>query len=195
MVFWGQALLLIAMSGRNTAMKEPSLALFTDQYELTMAQAYWQSGMDGQATFSLTFRGYPPHRAYYALAGVDEVLDHMEGFRFTPDDIAYLESTGKFDPGFLEFLAEVRFTGRVRAMAEGTVFFANEPVIEVTAPILEGQVLETFLLNRINLGSLLATKASRVVYAARGRSVVDFGARRTQGVDAANTLAARPRIT
>ena len=168
--------------------KEPSLALFTDLYELTMAQAYWQSGVREQATFSLFFRSYPPDRSYFVLAGVQDVLDHLEGFRFSGDDIEFLGSTDRFDAGFVDFLHGLRFTGSVRAMHEGSMFFANEPVIEVTAPVIEAQIVETFLINQVNLQSVLATKASRVVHAARGRSVVDFAARRTHGIDAADKL-------
>jgi nicotinate phosphoribosyltransferase len=168
---------------------EPSLALFTDLYELTMAQAYRQSGQTGAATFSLFFRKYPPDRAYFVFAGLTDALDYLENFRFTAGDIDYLRSLGRFDEGFLDFLAKLRFTGSVRAMLEGTVFFINEPVIEVNAPVIEAQLLETFLVNQVNLQTILATKASRVVYAARGRQVIDFAARRTHGVEAANKLA------
>ena len=171
------------------AYRNPPSALFTDLYQLTMAQAYSQSRTTAQATFSLTFRTYPPDRAYFVLAGTDDALDYLEGFGFSDEDIGYLRSLDRFDDGFLRFLRAVRFTGSVRAMPEGTIFFANEPVLEVTAPIIEAQIAETYLLNQINLQSVLATKASRVVHAARGRTVVDFGARRTHGIDAANKLA------
>ena len=156
-------------------------ALFTDLYQLTMAQAYLQSGTTGSATFSLYFRSYPPDRAYFVLGGVDDALDYLESLRFTGDDLDYLESLDLFDGGFLDCLAGLRFTGSVRAMREGSVFFAGEPVLEVTAPIIEAQIVETCLLNQVNLQTILATKASRVVHAARGRTVVDFAARRTQG--------------
>ena len=169
--------------------KNPSLALFTDLYELTMAQAYWQSGTTAEATFSLFFRSYPPDRAYFVLAGVYDALDYLEGFHFSDDDVDLLRSMDLFDQDFLRYLSGLRFTGSVRAMPEGTIFFANEPVIEVTAPVVEAQILETFLINQVNLQSVLATKASRVVHAAGGRTVVDFAARRTHGVDAANKLA------
>ena len=164
-------------------------ALFTDLYQLTMAQAYLQSGTTGSATFSLYFRSYPPDRAYFVLGGVDDALDYLEGLQFTGDDLGFLESLGLFDDGFLEFLAGLRFRGDVRAMREGSIFFAGEPVMEVTAPIIEAQIVETCLLNKINLQTILATKASRVVQAARGRSLVDFAARRTQGAEASNKLA------
>ena len=164
-------------------------ALFTDLYQLTMAQAYLQSDKTGSATFSLYFRSYPPDRAYFVLGGVDDALDYLESLRFTPDDLDYLESLDLFDRGFLDHLAGLRFTGDVRAMKEGSIFFAGEPVMEVTAPIIEAQLVETSLLNQVNLQTILSTKASRVVHAARGRTLVDFAARRTQGAEASNKLA------
>ena len=168
--------------------REQSLALFTDLYELTMAQGYWQSGKTARATFSLFFRKYPPDRAYFVFAGLHDVLSYLEGFRFSYEDVAYLRSTAKFDGGFLDYLSQLRFTGTVRAMPEGAIFFSDEPVIEVTAPVVEAQIVETFVLNQVNLQSILATKASRVVYAAPGKTIVDFAARRTHGTDAANNL-------
>lgn len=167
----------------------PSLGLFTDFYELTMAQAYWHSGQTGPSTFSLFFRHYPPDRGYYLFAGLAAVLDYLEGFGFSPADLDYLRSLGRFDPKFVEHLGRLRFTGSARALPEGTVCFANEPVIEVTGPLIEAQLVETYLINQVNLQTILATKASRVVHAARGRPVVDFGARRAHGVEAANRLA------
>ncbi len=165
------------------------LDLFTDLYELTMAQAYWQSGRTAQATFSLFIRSYPPDRAYFVLGGAEDVLDYLETLEFSEESLAYLRSTDVFDAGFVDYLGGLRFTGSVRAMPEGTVFFANEPVVEVTAPVVEAQIVETYLLNQINLQTILATKASRVLYAAQGRALVDFAARRTHGTDAANKLA------
>ena len=164
-------------------------ALFTDLYQLTMAQAYWQSGVTAQATFSLYFRSYPPDRAYFVLAGVTDVLGYLEGLTFSDEDIDYLRSLGLFDREFLKFLLGLRFTGTVRAMSEGSIFFAGEPVLEVTAPVIEAQIVETYLINQINLQSILATKAARVVTAARGRTVVDFAARRAHGIDAATKQA------
>jgi hypothetical protein len=137
---------------------QPSLALFTDQYELTMAQAYWQSGVTAPATFSLFIRKYPPNRGYFVSAGLADVLDYLQSFRFTSEDIEYLHSLERFHEGFLDHLSTLRFTGSVRALPEGTVFFANEPVIEVTAPVIEAQLVETFILNQINLQTILATK-------------------------------------
>jgi nicotinate phosphoribosyltransferase len=166
-----------------------SLSLFTDFYELTMAQAFWHSGRTAPATFSLFFRNYQPDRGYFVFAGLADTLDYLEGLRFTVADLDYLRSLGRFDPAFLEYLGRLRFTGSVRAMLEGTVCFANEPVLEVTAPVIEAQLAETFLINQVNLQTILATKAARVVYAAAGRQVIDFAARRTQGVEPADKLA------
>ena len=166
-----------------------SLSLFTDLYQLTMAQAYWQSGQKAEATFSLFFRNLPPDRGYLVLAGITDALDYLEALSFSAEDIDHLSADGRFDQDFLEWLRDLRFTGKARAMEEGEVFFAGEPVIEVTAPIIEAQIVETYLINQINFQSLLATKAARVVHAARGRTVVDFAARRTHGIDSANSLA------
>ena len=164
-------------------------ALFVDLYEMTMAQAYLQSGQSGQATFSLYFRNFPSDRAYYVFCGLESAVGYLESLSFSEMDIDTLERMGLFDDALLEYLRSFRFSGSVRAMAEGEVFFPNEPVLEVTGPIIECQIAETFLLNQINLESMLATKAARVVDAAAGRSVVDFGARRTHGLDAATKFA------
>jgi nicotinate phosphoribosyltransferase len=166
-----------------------SQGLFTDFYELTMAQAYWQDGHNGSATFSLFFRDLPPDRAYLVFAGLYDVLDYLQGIRFTDADIGYLRSLQRFNDGFLRYLANFRFTGSVRAVLEGSIVFANEPVIEVSAPLIEAQLIETMLVNEVNLQTILATKASRVVHAAGGRQVIDFAARRTHGIEAANKFA------
>ena len=164
-------------------------ALFTDLYQLTMAQAYHQSGQSGHATFSLYFRNFPPNRVFYVFCGLESAIRYLESLSFTEDDVAALERIGTFDAGFLDHLRTVRFTGGVRAMAEGEVFFPNEPVMEVSGPIIGCQLVETILVNQISLESMLATKAARVVAAAQGRQVIDFGARRAHGTDAAIKLA------
>ncbi len=169
--------------------REPSQALFADLYQLTMAQAYWESGRTATATFSLFFRKYPSDRGYAVFGGLADALEHLQDFKFSSHDIDLLRSLGRFDESFTRYLADMRFTGSVRAMPEGSIFFANEPVIEVTAPIIEAQLVETFLLNQVSLQSILATKASRVMHVARGKSMVDFAARRTHGTDAADKLA------
>ena len=159
-------------------------SLFTDLYQLTMAQSYYQSGQRGHATFSLFFRNFPPNRAYYVFCGLESAMEYLESLAFRDDDIAALRGLGLFDSDFLDYLRELRFNGDVRAMREGEIFFENEPVMEVSGEIIECQLVETFLLNRVNLESMLATKAARVVDAAEGESVVDFAARRTHGLDA-----------
>ncbi len=162
-----------------------SHSLFTDLYQLTMAQAYYQSGHIGRATFSLFFRNFPPNRAYYVFCGLESALDYLENLSFSEEDIAALDGLGIFDGDFLDYLRGLKFSGDVRAMREGEIFFENEPVMEISGSIIECQLAETFLLNRVNLESMLATKSARVVDAARGRSVVDFAARRAHGLDAA----------
>ena len=171
------------------ASQDASQSLFTDLYELTMAQAYWQAGVTGEACFSLFVRRLPTNRGYLVFAGLEDMLDALSNLRFSEDDIHYLRSMSLFDDGFLDYLADLRFTGCARAMPEASVFFANEPVIEVTAPVIEAQIAETLLLNLFNAQTMLATKAARVVAAADGRTVVDFAARRTQGRDAAMKFA------
>ena len=166
-----------------------STALVTDLYELTMAEAFLRSGMNGTATFSLYIRRLPPERGYLVAAGLDGALAYLESFRFTADDLEFLRGTGRFSEELLSYLAGVRFTGDVRAIPEGRVAFAEEPLLEVTAPLIEGQLVEPYLINVLHLHTLLASKAARCVDAAGGRSVVDFGLRRAHGVDAAMAAA------
>ena len=161
------------------------LALFTDLYELTMLQAYYQEGMTDEAVFSLFVRKLPEQRNYLLACGLDTVLAYLEGLRFTEADIAYLRSLEKFTDPFLAWLREFRFTGDVRAVPEGTPVFANEPILEIAAPLPEAQLIETFVMNQVQLQTVLASKARRVVSAAAGRAVVDFGPRRVHGIDAA----------
>ena len=167
------------------AFRNTSLSLFTDLYELTMAQAYWQAGVTAQACFSLFVRRLPTDRGYLLFSGLEDMLDALSGLRFSDDDIVFLSSLELFDEDFLDSLRCLRFGGCVRAMREASIFFANEPVLEVTAPVIEAQIVETLLLNQFNVQTMLATKAARVVSAADGRTVVDFAARRTQGIDSA----------
>jgi len=169
--------------------KSFSNAIFTDLYELTMAQAYWQNDIIASARFSLFFRQYPPNRAYFVAAGLEDVLDYLQDFHFAEDDLTYLRSTGQFHDEFLDSLKDLRFTGNVRAMQEGTIFFTSEPVLEVEGPMIEVQLIETFLINQVNIQTILATKASRVLHAAKGKMVVDFAARRAHGTEAANKMA------
>jgi nicotinate phosphoribosyltransferase len=163
-----------------------SSALFADLYEFTMLRAYFELGMDAQATFSLFVRNLPPQRNFLIAAGMNDLLDEIENLRFEPPQIDYLASLEFSSKPFLDWLANFRFSGDIYAMREGTPFFENEPIMEVVAPIAEAQLIETLVLNQIGLQTILASKAARVVAAARGRNVVDFGARRAQGIDAAN---------
>ena len=177
------------MSRPNLAHSDGQLGLFTDLYELTMAQAYYCQGMHQAATFGLTVRSYPPNRGYLVSAGLDDVLDYLCRLQFDDEAIAYLGSLGMFRPDFLKYLRGVRFTGSVRAVPEGRLFFADEPVLEITAPIIEAQLVETYVINQMNLQTALATKAARCVWAAQGRGIADFASRRTQGSDAAMKMA------
>ncbi len=160
------------------------LALLTDLYQLTMAACYFDQGMNDEATFSLFIRKYPSHRGYFVAAGMEEALHYLQTLKFGEDDLAYLESTGLFQPRFLDFLRGVRFTGEVWALPEGSIFFKDEPLLEVSAPIIEAQLVETFIINAVSFQTLIATKASRSIHAAGGRPVIDFSLRRTQGSDA-----------
>jgi nicotinate phosphoribosyltransferase len=159
-------------------------ALFTDLYELTMAASYFRERMRDDATFSLFVRKLPRHRSFLVAAGLEDVLEFLRQFQFSEAAIRYVRSLGGFDREFLEFLGDVRFTGTVRAVPEGTVVFGDEPLLEITAPITEAQLVETAVLNFCHLQTLQASKAARSVLAARGRPVVDFGLRRTHGIDA-----------
>ena len=158
--------------------------LFTDLYELTMAAGYFAHRVFDTATFSLYIRDIYSTRNFFVAAGLEQVLDELAGFRFSDDEIDYLKTTGRFSTDFLSFLKQLRFNGDVYAMPEGTIFFANEPVLEVTAPIIEAQLLETFLLNTVGFQTMIASKAARCIHAAAGRPLIDFSLRRTQGRDA-----------
>lgn len=170
---------------RDRQAGQQDLALFTDLYELTMLQAYYEEGMLDTAVFSLFVRRLPAHRNFLLACGLDAVLHYLENLRFTEDDIGYLVTLDKFTDGFLNWLRDFRFTGDVHAVPEGTPMFANEPILEVEAPLPEAQLIETFVMNQITVQTVLASKAARTVAAAGGRPVVDFGARRMHGLDAA----------
>ena len=163
----------------------PVSALLVDLYELTMGQSYFAEGMaERRATFSLFCRRLPRGWGYLLAAGLDDALRYLCGLRFTNDDLAYLETTGLFSSEFLGYLGRLRFTGDVRALPEGTLFFPNEPVLEVTAPVIEAQLAETLVLNQVHFQSLIAGKAARCVDAACGRKLVDFALRRAHGYEA-----------
>jgi nicotinate phosphoribosyltransferase len=161
----------------------PPSALVVDLYELTMMQAYHLQGIEGRATFDLFVRRLPPGRDFLLVAGLETVIERLEGLRFTPSDIEYLDGLASFRTDFLDRLSRLRFSGDVAAMPEGTPAFAGEPIVRVTAPIIEAQLLETVIMNLIHLQTLIASKAARVVLAADGRGLVDFGLRRTHGTE------------
>ncbi len=164
------------------------LGLLTDLYELNMAASYLRRGMDVSATFSLFVRGLPSQRGFAVSAGLEDCLDYLEALRFDDTDLAYLRELG-FRQDDVERFASLRFTGEAWAVPEGRMVFAGEPVLEVTAPIAEAQLGETYLLNQITLHTTLASKAARCRIAAGDRDVVDFAFRRTHGLDAAMAVA------
>lgn len=164
-------------------------ALILDLYELTMAEVYFRRKRHGRATFDLFARCLPRNRSFLLAAGLSDILDYIGDLRFRAEDLDYLRGLGLFSKEFLRYLRSFRFSGDIWAMAEGTVFFPNEPVLRVTAPIMEAQIIEGFLLNTINLQTMIASKAARVVLAARGRPVYDFSLRRTHGSDASLKVA------
>jgi nicotinate phosphoribosyltransferase len=158
--------------------------MFTDFYELAMLQAYFEEQMSEWAVFSLFVRSLPPRRNYLLACGLDDVLTFLETVHFDQAALEYLTSLGRFSDRFLHYLEGLRFTGDVFAVPEGTPVFGDEPILEIEAPIAEAQFVETLVMNQIHLQTVLASKAVRVVEAAQGRPVVDFGLRRTHGIDA-----------
>ncbi len=163
---------------------EDNVALFTDLYELTMAASYYHHGLDQPATFDLFVRHLPEHRGYLVACGLEVALDYLEHLHFDDDAIAYLASLGLFDRDFLDHLRALRFRGDVWAIPEGELAFPAEPLLRVTAPLIEAQLVETFLLNCIGFQTMIATKAARVATACGDRQFVDFSARRDHGADA-----------
>ncbi len=173
-------------------------ALKTDLYELTMAAGYFQNNMaDIKAVFELSCHTMPPNRSYLVSCGLEQIVEYILNLKFSEEDINFIKSIPAFkavDPSFFEYLKSFKFTGDLWAMPEGEIFFAGEPVIQVVAPLIEAQILETYLLSVLNVETLVATKAARVVQAAcldgKERSVIDFGSRRAHGPQA-GILAAR----
>ena len=168
---------------------DDNAALLTDLYELTMASSYFAHGMRGEATFELFIRHLPEHRNFLISAGLDDALTYLERFRFDADGVAYMRTLSLFDEAFLAFVGELRFTGEVWAIPEGDAFFADEPLLRVTAPLIEAQIVETFLLNCLNLQTMVASKAARIAIACGERGFVDFSPRRDHGADAAMKVA------
>ncbi len=171
-------------------MVSQNLTLMTDLYELTMMQGYYKNPTDQIVVFDAFYRDNPCNGGYAVCAGLQQVIEYVRDLHFAPDDIDYLRSLGIFDEDFLEYLRGFHFTGDIYAVPEGTVVFPREPLIKVVAPLLEAQLIEPTLLNIVNHQSLIATKASRVVHAAKGDGIMEFGLRRAQGPDA-GTLGAR----
>ncbi len=164
--------------------------LLTDLYELTMAQAYVEQGMLDTAVFEFFIRKLPPNRGFLMTAGLEQVLEFLETLRFTADEIDWLRHTGRFAPPFLEYAAGLRFTGDVEAMPEGTIVFPHEPMLRITAPLPQAQLVETRVMNLLNFQTLIASKAVRSVLVAGDKPLIDFGLRRAHGAEA-GLLAAR----
>lgn len=175
------------MIGKNDAAASP---LLTDLYQLTMMDAYYRLGMEDTAVFEFFVRRVPEQRNFLVAAGLEQVLDYLETLRFGEEDLEWLASTRRFSPTLLDRLAKFRFTGHVYAMAEGTVFFANQPLIRIEAPLPEAQLVESRLVNLFQYQTLVASKAARCRIAAQRTQLIDFGMRRAHGAEAA-LLAAR----
>ena len=173
-----------------THMDPGSNPLLTDLYQLNMIEAYLACGETKTAVFELFVRKLPARRGFLVAAGLEQALEFLEELRFSKDEIDWLKQTGRFSASTLDYLAQLRFSGDVHALPEGTVFFANEPILRVTAPLPEAQLVETRLINIMHFQSLIASKAARLVLAAPGKLLVDFGVRRAHGAEA-GLMAAR----
>jgi nicotinate phosphoribosyltransferase len=171
-------------SGSSRWVTDENVALLTDLYELTMVQAYWREGMHQDAVFSLYVRRLPRPFNFLVACGLDDALSYLEALRFDRAALEYLAGRPEFSAEFVAWLGALRFTGEVRAVSEGTPVFADEPILEVRAPLPQAQLVETMIMNQVHLQTVLASKAARVVLAASGRPVVDFGLRRMHGADA-----------
>lgn len=165
-------------------MSKRNLTLLTDLYELTMMQGYYEKGQNKNVIFDVFFRQNPCNNGYSVCAGLDQVIDYIKNLHFTYDDVDYLRGLGIFKEDFLHYLSGFHFSGDIYAIPEGTVVFPKEPLLKVVAPIMEAQLVETAILNIINHQSLIATKTSRIVFAANGDGIMEFGLRRAQGPDA-----------
>jgi nicotinate phosphoribosyltransferase len=164
--------------------------LLTDLYQLTMLQAYFDQGMEGTAVFEFFVRKLPPRRNFLVAAGLEQVLTFLENLRLTGEELEWISAHGAFRPGFVRYLEKLRFTGEVHALPEGTIFFANEPILRVTAPLPQAQLVESRLINLLHFQTLIASKAVRSVLVAPNKLLVDFGLRRAHGAEA-GLLAAR----
>ncbi len=176
-------------------MNERPSALLTDLYQINMMQAYLDQGETKPAVFELFFRKLPARRGFLVAAGLEQALDFLENLRFPPAEIEWLRSTGRFRQNLLDYLAAFRFTGDVHAMPEGTVFFADEPILRVTAPLPQAQFVESRLINILHFQTLVAAKAARIMLAAPNKVLVDFGFRRAHGAEAGLMAARASYIT
>lgn len=167
-------------------MDNRKLELVSDFYEFTMANGYLSHNMDQKkAYFDVFFRKVPDKGGYVIFAGLEQIIDYVKNLKFDEEDIEYLRKQNKFSEDFFEYLRNFKFTGDIWSVPEGTVVFPYEPLITVRAPIIEAQILETTILLLLNHQSLIATKTSRIVSSAKGRPVMEFGARRAHSIDAA----------
>jgi nicotinate phosphoribosyltransferase len=160
------------------------VALLSDLYELTMAASYLEHGFNDRACFSLSVRRLPQRRGYLVAAGTERLFEAVQALRFDAQALEYLDSLKLFKPEFLDYLGKFRFTGSIRALPEGSIFFAEEPILEVDAPLIEAQMLETLAINQVGVATMIASKAARCYGAAAGRRLIEFGLRRCQGADA-----------
>ena len=175
---------------RGWTVPKSGAALLTDLYQLNMMAAYLEHGLTETAVFELFVRNLPAHRGFLMAAGLDQALEFLETIAFTEEDLAAIRQLGRFSDGFLDYLGSFRFTGEVEALPEGTVFFPDEPIIRVTAPLPEAQFVETRLVNLVHFETVIASKAARMVLAAPGKALIDYGLRRAHGAEA-GLLAAR----
>lgn len=171
-------------------MESESSLLLTDLYQLTMLQGYFDCRMEETAVFEFFVRKLPPGRGFLMAAGLEQALDYLERMQFTPPELEWLAKSGRFSRGFVDYLGRLRFTGEVHALPEGTIFFPHEPILRVTAPLPQAQLVETRLINLLHFQTLIASKAARFVLAAPGKLLVDFGLRRAHGAEA-GLMAAR----
>lgn len=171
-------------------MNPQSSVLLTDLYELTMLQGYFDQGMEEIAVFEFFVRKLPPGRGFLMAAGLEQVLTYLEDLHFTPQELEWLARSGRFSKEFVDYLERLRFTGDVHAMPEGTIFFSDEPILRVTAPLPQAQLIESRVINLLHFQTLIASKAARMVLAAPGKLLIDFGMRRAHGAEA-GLLAAR----
>jgi nicotinate phosphoribosyltransferase len=171
-------------------MNPSNSVLLTDLYQLTMVQAYLQQSMAEEAVFEFFVRKLPPHRNFLLAAGLEQVVEFLSHLHISADELAWLDSTGRFKPELLQYLERLQFTGDVDAMPEGTIFFPNEPILRITAPLPLAQLVETRVMNLLNFQTMIASKAARCVLVSGGKPIIDFGLRRAHGAEA-GLLAAR----